>query len=66
MVKEKKKATITVPATVCHMHSFLSTYSMPSTVQGGGAHEQDGQGLALVGFRDSGVTGYSRRDYCEY
>lgn len=39
---------------------------MPSSVQGGGAHEQDGQGLALVGFRDSGVTGYSRRDSCEY
>lgn len=30
---------------------------MPSTVQGGGAKEQDKQSLTLVRFKDSGVTG---------
>lgn len=39
---------------------------MPSAVQGGGAKEQDKQSLNLVGFKDSGVTGYSRRVCCEY
>ena len=39
---------------------------MPSTVQGGGTKEQDKQSLTLVRFKDSGVTGYSRRVCCEY
>lgn len=39
------------------MHLCLSAYCMPSTVQGGGAKEQDKQSLTLVRFKDSGVTG---------
>lgn len=35
---------------------------MPRTVQDGGAKELDRQGFALLGFKDSDVTGDSRRD----